>query len=208
MEDRDADKKFKLVPTKESGSSRKPVTLDVLKSAYIAEGLDAQQLADRYNLELGKIQALIESENLEELRKNHVRQGLKQLQNQQISQAGRLLELELNFKNLKIKQLEDKLAAFAAYYARHGDLYKRHPQSGEILYDTNGMPMQIAIPNVTKEIRELKEAVSLSEGTKELLNRYEEIVNSKPRGLEIPSAGVIDVTNYKALFDKSDDHES
>lgn len=206
MEDdakRKQDRAFKLVPSKESGKSRHPVSLEVVKSAYIAEGLSVDEIAERYHLEKSKIKALVESENLEELRRAYIRQGLQRLQSKQMDQAEKLMDLETNFKKMRILQLEDQLKDFVAYHERHGDFYKRHPKSGEILYNTNGMPMQISIPNVTKEIRDLKESVSLSEGMKTLLDRFDEVINSKPKGQVVED--VIDVTDYKALFERKDE---
>lgn len=178
MEDRDHDKKFFLVP--ESGSSI--ISLDVLKSAFIAEGLSSKEIASRYFLKLEKVEEIIESHKLVELRKAYMVQGLKNIQNTQIQQSRKLMDLDNDFKKLRILQLEAELKDFLVYYERHGDFYKRHPMTGEVLKDTNGIPMQIKIPSVTKEINQLKESVTMSEGVKSMLNRIDEIINTgKPK---------------------------
>ena len=204
MEDnRDSDKKVSLYPM----NSRRGTTLDQIKSLYIAEGKSAEEIADITRLDLTKIKALIDGEKLSELRKAYIRNGLQNIQNKQLAQAEKLMDIETNFKKLRIIQLENQLKDFVAYYERHGDFYKRHPKSGEILHNTNGMPMQISIPNVTREIRDLKESVSLSEGMKTLLDRFDEVINSKQVGPKIDEKDVIDLQpdDFKKLFKRTEE---
>lgn len=88
-----------------------------------------------------------------------------------------------------------------AYYSTHGHFYKVHPITSEVLKDTNGIPIQIKIPNVSNEISQLKESVSLSEGLKQLLGQIDDIIN-KPKDVENLNSDVIDVTEYNDLFSK------
>ena len=205
MEDnRDYDKKVKLVPAAETGKARTPVSLDVLKSAYIAEGLSIEQLAERYFLSIEAVKSIVEGAKLPELRKAYVREGISKIQNEQVNQAQRLLDIELNFKKLRIQQLEKQLEDFMAYYGRHGDFYKRHPVSGEVLRDTDGIPMQIHVPNVSREISQLKESVTLSDGLKKLMSDLDDLINPKgPRGEAVgDDANVIEMDEFDGLFRK------
>lgn len=198
---RDKDKSFKLVPSPETGKSRIPVSLDVLKSAYIAEGLNVTQIAERYFLSEGAVQKIVDEAKLPELRKAYVREGISKIQNEQVNQAQKLLDIELNFKKLRITQLEKQLEDFLAYYGRHGDFYKRHPVSGEVLKDTDGIPMQIHVPNVSREIAQLKESVTMSDGLKKLMTELDEIINGGRKG-EAVGDNVIDMDEVDGLFRK------
>src|SRR6185436_20620216 len=130
---RDKDKSFKLVPSPETRKSRNPVSLDVVKSAYIAEGLSVSEIAERYFLSENSIQKIVDDAKLPELRQAYIRAGLSKIQNEQLNQAQKLLDLELNFKKMRLIQLEKELEDFMAYFGRHGDFNQRHPVSGEIL---------------------------------------------------------------------------
>lgn len=202
---RDKDKSHRLIPAAETGMARRlSVSVDVLKSAYIAEGLTAEQLSDRYYLSLSQVEQIIQDHKLEELRRAYIREGVSKIQNQQINQAQKLLDLEFNFKKMRLLQLEKMLEDFMAYYGRHGDFYKRHPVSGGILVDTDGIPMQIYVPNVAKEIAQLKESVTLSEGLKKLMTELDDIINKKPKGEAVGDGEgeIIDMAQYDGLFKK------
>lgn len=202
-DDREKDKSFKLVPAVETGKSRYPVSIDSIKSAFIAEGLGSKEIAERFHLTVTQINEVIEKHQLVELRKAYIREGISKIQNVQLNQAQKIMELELNFKKMRIVQLEKQLEDFAAYYARHGDFCKRHPVSGEILKNSDGIPMQLSLPSVVREVNQLKETLTLSEGLKKLLVQVDDILN-KPRELE--SVGndddIIDVDNYEDMFKK------
>lgn len=204
MEDqRELDSNHKLIPAKETGMSHRGVSLDVLKSAYIASGLSVEQIAEQYYLSVSTVKSIVDEHNLPALREAYIREGLTKIQNQQISQAQRLLDVELNFKKLRITQLERQLEDFLAYYGRHGDFYKRHSVTGEILRDLDGIPLQVRIPNVAKEIAQLKESVTMSEGLKKLMSELDTIINKKPRGEAIgEDSDVIDMAEIDGLFRK------
>lgn len=185
-------------------ASRIPTNEDVAK-VYIAEGLDAEQIAHRLYMEVQEVKSIIVQDKLELKRSNYIREGLEKIQNAQLSQATKLMDMENAFKTLRIIQLEKVLEGYTAYYAVHGHFCKLHPVSGEILFDTNGMPIQLNIPSVTREIAQLKEGVSLSEGLKQVLSRIDEIINSPRKNKRIPAPKEIDVTDYNSLFKKRDD---
>lgn len=201
MEDRDKDKSHKLVPQQGTGQTHRAVSIDILKTAYIADGLSAQEISDRYYLSLGQVEKLIEEHKLAELRREYIKEGLATIKNTQLGQAQTLLDLELNFKKMRLIQLQKMLEDYMAYYGRHGDFYKRHPNTGEILRDTDNIPMQVYLPSVAKEIHALKETVTLSEGLNNLLSQIDDIINSKPRG-ESADDNVIDMTEIDGLFKK------
>lgn len=200
-ENRDKDKSHKLIPQQGTGQTHRAVSVDIVKSAYIADGLSAQEIADRYYLSLGQVEKLIEDHKLPELRREYIKEGLANIRNTQLGQAQTLLDLELNFKKMRLIQLQKQLEDFLAYYARHNDFYKRHPVTGEVLRDTDGIPMQVYIPNVAKEIHALKETVTLSEGLNNLLSQIDDIINGKPKG-ESASDNIIDMDEIDGLFKK------
>ena len=203
-EDRDKDKLIKLVPSPETGMQRRAVSVDVVKSAYIAEGLSEDDLAARYFLSKEAVAKIVEEHKLPELRKAYIIQGLAKIQSNQLTQAQKLLDIELDFKRLRIIQLERQLQDFLAYYSRHGDFCKRHPVSGEILKDTDGIPMQIHVPNVTREIAQLKESVTLSDGMKKLMAEIDSIINAKPKGQSIDPNDTLDMTEIDGIFRKKE----
>lgn len=182
-EDRNKDKKHIFF---NPDGSNLPVSLDIVKTVFIGEGLSAKEIAKRFDMPVDTIQRVIDQNKLEDLRAVYIRQGLTEIQNVQLTQAQKLMDMESNFKRMRLLQLEKTLEDFMAYYARHGHFYKVHPVTGEILMDTNGIPMQIRLPNVTKEIMDLKESVSLSEGLKVVLGQIDALINKKSSREAIP----------------------
>lgn len=203
-EDRDLDKKIGICAP--DSSLQKVPSRDHVKSLYIASGMSIKEIAETVFVTEDVIKTLVEKHNLVELRKAYIREGINKIQNKQVSQAQQLMDLELNFKKMRIIQLENQLKDFMAYYARHGDFCKRHPVTGDILKNNNGIAMQIQIPNVSREVSQLKESVTLSEGMKHLLTQIDDILNSK-RTTEIPDeeGSIIDISTYDAVFKSSDD---
>lgn len=178
------------------------VGLERIKNEYIVEGSSVSDLAMKYNVPMGVVEKLVEDNQLDKLRAAHIKHGLAQLQNIQLVQAEKLISLENQFKRIRIIQLEKTLADYMAYYSKYGHFYKVHPITLEVLKDTNGIPIQIKIPNVGPEITQLKESFSLSEGLKQLLSNIDDIIN-KPKDLENLSPDIIDVTNdFNNLFRK------
>jgi len=210
MEDRDKDKKHKYVPTPEKGKTVKNqvISLDQIKSLFIGEGLDAQEIAERTKIPLATIGGLVKEHKLPELRSAYIQMGINKIQNKQIDQAQKLMDLEANFKKLRIVQIEKQLEDFLAYYARHGHLYKLHRVTGEVLLDTNSMPMLISIPNISKELKELKEGVSLSEGLKSVLHQVSDLIHTKIP-TEVKMHKVVDVDYVDLIHgDELDDEDN
>lgn len=189
-----------------TSKSLQPFSSEHIKNAFICEGLSVKELSDKFFLPVQAVETFIQDNNLEALRSAHVKHGLAKLQNVQVAQAEKLMTLEGNFKRMRILQLEKTLEDYMAYYSRYGHFYKVHPLSGEILKDTNGIPMQIPIPNVSKEILALKESVSLSEGLKILLGQIDDIIN-RPKDVKQIDPDIIDVTNFDNLFKKKNRDE-
>lgn len=209
MEDRDKDKKHKFVPTPEKGKSVKGqiISLDQIKNLYIGEGMGVEDIANSTKLPLDTIRGLVKEHNLPELRSAYIQMGINKIQNKQIDQAQKLMDLETNFKRLRIAQLEKQLEDFLAYYARHGHMYKLHRVTGEVLLDTNGMPLLINIPNIAKELRDLKEGVSLSEGLKSVLHQVNDIIHkSDPNQLRVP-VDIIDVNHVDLMHGDFEDED-
>lgn len=173
--------------------------LEKIKNEYICEGTTAPELAMKYNLPVELVQQFISNEQLDKLRAAHIKHGLQLLQNIQLGQAEKLMNLENQFKKMRIIQIEKMLEDYAAYYARYGHFYKVHPITNEILKDTNGIPLQIKLPNVAHEITQLKESVSLSEGLKQMLGHIDAIIN-KPKDIDnITDPNVLDAS-FTDLF--------
>lgn len=187
--------------TKTSSGQYLQIGVEHIKAAYIVEGSSAADLAVKFHLPVQIVEQIISDNKLDKLRAAHIKHGLSQLQSMQLVQAEKLMNIETQFKKIRIIQLEKSLEDYMAYYSMHGHFYKVHPVSGEILKDTNNIPIQIKIPNVSHEISQLKESVSLSEGLKQLLGQIDDIIN-KPKDQENIDPGVIDVTSYNNLFEK------
>lgn len=198
---RDKDKKLFIMSTQ--GNRVPQVSLDVIKSRFIAEGKTADEIAKEYYVPVSHVKQIIEEHSLVELRKAYVREGVEKLQNVQLQQSHKLMDLELNFKKMRIIQLEANLTDYLAYYSRHGDFYKRHPVTGEILKDTNSIPMQIKIPDVSREISQLKEAVTMSEGLKQMLMRLDDILNKDPGKKKLSDPDVVELNEgeFDSLFE-------
>ncbi len=198
-DDQDIKSKVKLAPAKDTGKSHQLISVEHIKSIYIVEGVSAKEIADRFFFTEAQIQKIIDDNDLEKLRAANIKHGLAKLQNMQITQADKLMQLELDYKRLRIIQLEKMLEQYVAYYQRHGHFNKIHPSTGDILKDTNGLPIQLNIPNVTKEIMALKESISLSDGLKHLLGQIDSIIN-KPKDAERLNPDVIDMDSIGSLF--------
>lgn len=191
----------KIIVTKTPSGALMEIGIEHIKNQYIVEGSSANDLAMKFHLPVSHVEKIIQDNELDKLRAAHIKHGLAQLQNMQLVQAEKLMHLENQFKKIRIIQLEKILEDYMAYYSRYGHFYKVHPITLEVLKDTNGIPMQIKIPNVSVEISQLKESVSLSEGLKQLLGQIDDIIN-KPKDVENLDPDVIDVTNFNGLFQK------
>lgn len=200
------DESKSTILTQGPGGQMVHVGVEYIKSAYIVEGLSVAELATKFFVSSDIIQKIISDNKLEELRAAHIKHGLAQLQSMQLVQAEKLMNIETQFKRIRIIQLEKTLEDYMAYYSKYGHFYKVHPITLEILKDTNGIPMQIKIPNVAHEISQLKESVSLSEGLKQLLGNIDAIIN-KPKDETTLGGDIIDVTNYNDLFKKKSREE-
>lgn len=88
-------------------------------------------------------------------------------------QGDRLLSLESQFKEMRIKQIEGQVQEYLAYFHKHNHFLKVHPITGEVLKDTNGLPIMINIPSLLKEILQLKETITFSEGLDKLVEELE-----------------------------------
>ena len=199
----DKDSSFELIPAPEPGKIRPAISFEIIKTTFIAEGLSAEDIAKRYFLPTEAIERIIVDHKLVELRKAYIREGVAKIQNVQLHQAQKILDIEVEFKKLRLVQLEDRLNDFMAYYACHGDLYKRHPVSGDVLKDTDGIRMQLNVPNVAREIQQLKESVTLSEGIKKLMSDLDSIINGKQEAENADNDGeVIDLDAVDSFFKK------
>lgn len=199
-DDREYDKKRILYPA----NSNSGVSLDVIKSKYIANGQSAEEIAEDVALPVAKIREIIENNKLPELRKAYAIQGIQKIQNTQLQQTNKLLDLENSFKKMRIIQLQEVLENHLAYYARHGDFYKRHPVHGEILKNSDGIPMQIQLPNVSRELSQLKESVTVSEGVRQLLHRLDEIINTGRPAEPAEDPDTFEITDFNEMFKPSD----
>lgn len=207
MEDREKDKSHLIRPT--VGNRAPSFSLDVIKSRFITSTLTPQELAEEYAISNSHALQIIEENQLVDLRKQHVREGLEKIRTVQLDQSNKLLDIELNFKKMRIIQLEAQLQDFMAYYSRWGDFRKRHPHTGEILKDTNGIDMQIKIPDVSREINQLKESITVSEGLKQMLTRLDDILNKDNTRKTLSDKDVVHLesTEFEALFQSKNDNE-
>ena len=193
--------------SKQSKDLENTLSYNQIRKCYVEKGMTPSKIASMYNVDEKSVNSLIKTYKLDKVRTEYIKDGLSEIQATQIDQAKKLLNLELEFKKLRIAQLENQLQDFVDYYDVHGDFYKRHPISNEIIKDNDGIPLQLRIPNIGKELNTLKESVTLSEGMKTLLARIDDIINSPQRNgeLEAPNTSnddVIDMDKYDDLFKK------
>lgn len=191
------DEKYTLCPEK----GRRNITLAVFKAAYIGEGLSPSTLADRYSFDLEFVYGVIDEHGLEAIRVKTLEVGLERLQEDQLKQAEHLMNIELSFKRMKIIQLETKLKDLATYYEFHGDFYKRDPHTKEILENHDGIPIQLSLPNITKELGELEKALTISEGVRNLAKKLPHTRVELPS----PSTKKTLAPQLERLFDQRED---
>jgi len=151
MENREDDKNYSICTTPEGGRRSKEYSVDLIKSLYIASGYDLPTIAKKTGIDTKRLQVLADKHKLPELRKAYILEGLQEIKNIQLQQAENLLDIENNFKKLRILQLQSMLEGYLAYYKRHGSFDKINEKTGEVLVDVSGMPLQIRIPDVAKE---------------------------------------------------------
>lgn len=188
-----------IIVTSDSGRITNVVGFEHIKNEYICEGSSATDLASKYNLPVETVDKFIQDNQLDKVRAAHIKHGLSQLQNIQLLQAEKLMQIENQFKKMRIIQIEKMLEDYSAYYSKHGHFYKVHPITSEILKDTNGIPLQIKLPNVSFEIGQLKESVSLSEGLKQMLGHIEDIINKPKDAQTVDDPNILDAS-FKNLF--------
>lgn len=186
-------------------ATRQLMSVEAIKTIYICEGLSEKEIANRFNISEQTVSEIVTKNKLPELRKAFIRQGISELQNTQVEKAKKLMDIENMFKNMRISQLESVLQDYVAYHAKHGHFYKLHPISREILKDLDGLPMKLKLPDISKEIRDLKESLSLSEGLKTLLGQIDDLINKPSRDVENVNDGdeAIEAT-FTDLFKKRD----
>jgi hypothetical protein len=184
----------------------KPVTGQQITSVYVCEGLSIKELAERFQIEVSAAESFVDENKLDDLRALHIKHGLEKMHSIQLVQAEKIIDIETQFKKMRLIQLQKILDDHLAYYSSHGHFYKVHPINGQILRDTDGIPMQIRIPDVSKEIKDLKESVSLSQGLRSMLNQIEEVIN-KPKNKPLTHNGVIDLDDFNGVFKKKSTEE-
>jgi hypothetical protein len=200
---RELDKNTKLVTDLTIAPADNELNVDALKTAFIVESLDAKSLATKFAISESTAAFYIEKYKLEDLRSSHVKEGLTTIKNVQLSQAEKLMDIESQFKRMRILQLESILEDHAAYFQRHGHFYRTHPVTGEILLDHDKMPVPIKLPNVTKELNDLKESVTMSEGLKHILSQIDDVIN-KPKPQERLSDDPIDMLALDDMFKRKE----
>jgi hypothetical protein len=179
----------------------KTVTAQQITNVYVCEGLSIKDLADRFQIEVAAAENFVEENKLDDLRALHVKHGLEKMHSIQLAQAEKIIDIETQFKKMRLIQLQKTLDDYLAYYNVHGHFYKVHPINGQILRDTDGIPMQIRVPDVSKEIKDLKESVSLSQGLRSMLNQIDEVINS-PKNKPLTHDSTITMDEFDGVFKK------
>lgn len=179
----------------------KTVTANQITNVYVCEGLSIKELAAHFQIEVAAAQNFVEENELDKLRALHVKNGLEKMHNIQLVQAEKIIDIETQFKKMRLIQLQKTLDDYLAYFSKHGHFYKVHPINGQVLLDTDGIPMQIKVPDVSKEIRDLKETVSLSQGLRSMLNQIDDIIN-KPKNKPLTHDDTINMDEFEGVFKK------
>ncbi len=161
----------------ESGRAT-PVSLEQIKNLYVA-GFSLEKIAATTKLTVNKLKEIVNNYQLETLKSTLTTQGLSAIQEAQLNQAQKLLDLDNCFSTLRLIQLQSQLEDVAAYFAKHGDLLKRHPITGDVLLNTDGISMQIPLPNVKKEMEALKEKINLSQGLQNILKDVDRYIKDE-----------------------------
>lgn len=175
------------------------VSLDTIKNMYITEGLTSEEIAKTFSVSPSFIANIIETNGLEALKAKAIKSAMQKVQDIQINQAKKVMDIENGFKKLRLIQLENELNDYMVYFSTHGDFYRRNSTTGEILTDIDGFPIQLQVPNVAREINQLKESIKLSEGLKTVLLSIDDLLN-KPRNEELPTPP--DTFDVNSLFNK------
>jgi len=118
------------------------------------------------------------------------------------TQGDRVLSLESQFKEMRLAQLERQVNEYIAYFHKHGHFLKIHPVTGEVLNDTNGLPIQIKIPSLIQEIQQLKETINFSAGLDTLVNELVDITNQQSKKKVDNNNKLPSVTSFNELFKK------
>lgn len=180
------------------------IHLAQLKDKYIQEGYSLKELSLKYNIPEISIRDACREEGWDELRQKYISEGLATIQNIQLSRAQSLFDIENKFKSLKLMQLQKMLEYFVIYQAEHGHLFKIHAVTKEILLDNDGLPIPIKLPNISKEISDLKESVTVSEGMMKLIDRIESVLAITDKNLE-KKAIETDIVEFDELFERKTD---
>lgn len=118
--------------------------------------------------------------------------------------GNRILSLDAQFKEMRLQQIESQVVEYIAYFHKHGHFKKVHPITGEVLRDTNGMPLSIPIPSLMRELQQLKETMIFSESLDSLVGQLKDVieVKSKPDKKSISHYNLPSVTTFNSLFKK------
>lgn len=186
-------------PEQESARNEKEIEIQ-----YVGGGKTCKEISEDLQLPYKYVRSIIRKNKLSDLRNVYLHKGIKKIQNKQLDQAERMLNVQHRFRWMRLKQLEDMLKEYMAYYERWGDFKLRHPDTLEILYSSNGIPKQLNLPRVTQEINSLKEGFTLSQGLKQLLYQIDDILNKPkpPDRADSPEFEHSDI--YDAVFKKKD----
>ena len=199
-------------PEKEAACNEREI-----ESLYVGAGLDSKTIAQKTHLPREYVQKVIKTNKLRDLRQIYLHRGISKIQNKQLSQAKKLLDIEYDLKRMRLRQLESVLEEYRAYYEKYGDFKKRHPITGDVLYNQSGIALQMNLPSVVKEINAIKSSVTLSQGVKSLLYQLDTLIN-KPKSKDRVDGGrvrmdsdksdeVIDMEIYNSVFKKRDEDD-
>lgn len=158
----------------------KVYTLDVLYDLFTTCKDDLSQFASRYKLKLSELRRFAEAQKWEEDRINLKKSSRQQLLKRIDKSAKIQAELELKIQALEAIKMEQQVEFLMQYYAQHGDLYVRNPQTGDVMYDNSGQPKMMQVPTSSNDVQKRK-------GLAELLQGYKKIL--KLQELEQPSNG-------------------
>ena len=187
---------------------RKTVALETLKYEYLTENLSVKDIATKHRIKTDTVRLIIRDNQLDVVKKSMLSYGLMKIKNKQLSQAEQLMNIDCEFRQIRIGQLQGRLQEFKDHHEKHGDFYVRNPENNEILIDVNGFKVSFPVNNVIQEIQEMKESISLSVGLEELLHKIDDIIHNThhdAKYIDSPQKDdiVVEGENFKDLFDEA-----
>lgn len=191
--------------------NKRNYTIEALRTLYVVSNDTAVKFANRHNIELPRIERLIEDGKWDDLRASNADNALNTMQSLVRDHLEDALEIEIELQVLQNLQVKAQIKELAKYYETHGDLFARNANTGEIIKDGTGQPILLTMPTGTYDISKRKGSIELMQGIKKLLaeankeEKLKQLEYSQP--VQAIEGSVVDETpaKYRNLFDPEEE---